>query len=235
VRRREGGLAFREEIMDVEVLEGIFDANEKIARENEELFRRHGVLAVNLMASPGAGKTSLVIRTLELLGGRLRIGVIEGDIASSVDSEKVKSHGVPVVQINTGGACHLDAIMIRQALDHLDLASLDLVIIENVGNLVCPAEFKLGEGLRAMILSVAEGHDKPLKYPLMFSESQALVVNKIDLLGLGDFDREELRRTIERMNPGMSVFELSCRTGEGLQAWADWLLERVSEFGKARG
>ncbi len=143
--------------MDIEVLEGVFDANEKIARENEELLRRHGVLAVNLMASPGAGKTSLVIRTLELLREKLRIGVIEGDIASSVDSEKVRSHGVPVVQINTGGACHLDAIMIRQALDHLDLGSLDLVIIENVGNLVCPAEFKLGEGLRAMILSVAEG------------------------------------------------------------------------------
>jgi len=215
--------------MDIEVLEGIFDANEKIARENEELFRSRGVLAVNLMASPGAGKTSLVIRTLELLRGKLRIGVIEGDIASSVDAEKVKSQGVPVVQINTGGVCHLDAAMIRQALDHLDLAALDLVIIENVGNLVCPAEFKLGEGLRAMILSVPEGHDKPLKYPLMFSDSQVLVVNKTDLLGMGDFDMDELRSTVLRMNPRVAIFEVSCRTGEGLQDWADWLEERARE------
>lgn len=216
--------------MDIEVLEGVFDANERIARENEKLFRKNGVLAVNLMASPGAGKTSLVSRTLELLDGRLNLGVIEGDIASSVDAEKIKSYGVPVVQINTGGACHLDASMIREALNHMDLSRLDLLIIENVGNLVCPAEFKLGEGLRAMILSVPEGHDKPLKYPLMFSESQVLVVNKIDLLGLGDFDLETLRHTIRRMNPGMEIFEVSCRTGEGLQAWADWLKERVKEY-----
>jgi len=215
--------------MDVEVLEGVFDANERIARENESLFREKGVLAVNLMASPGAGKTSLISRTLELLGDRVRTGVIEGDIASSVDAEKIKAYGVPVVQINTGGACHLDAAMIRQALEHIDLQLLDLLIIENVGNLVCPAEFRLGEGLRVMILSVAEGHDKPLKYPLMFSESQVLVVNKIDLLGLGDFDPAELRSTIRRMNPEMRIFEVSCRTGEGLKDWADWLVRRVEE------
>ncbi len=216
--------------MDVEVLEGIFDANEKIARENATLLRERGVLAVNLMASPGAGKTSLIAGTLERLKGRTRVGVIEGDIASSVDAEKIRAYGVPVVQINTGGACHLDAVMIRQALDHFDLSSLDILIIENVGNLVCPAEFKLGEAMRAMILSVAEGHDKPLKYPLMFSESDVLVVNKTDLLGLGDFDMEELRRTVKRMNPDLVVFEVSCRSGEGLDAWADWLAGKGEEF-----
>ncbi|WP_287155646.1 hydrogenase nickel incorporation protein HypB [Candidatus Solincola tengchongensis] len=217
--------------MDIQILEGVFDANERIARENEALFRENGVLAVNLMASPGAGKTSLVSRTLELLAREMNIGVIEGDIASSVDAEKIKSYGVPVVQINTGGACHLDASMIREALGHLDLSSLDLLIIENVGNLVCPAEFNLGEGLRAMILSVAEGHDKPLKYPLMFSQSHVLLVNKIDLLGLSDFDLGELRETVRRMNPEMVVFEISCRTGEGLQAWADWLRNRAAKKG----
>jgi hydrogenase nickel incorporation protein HypB len=216
--------------MDIEVLEGIYDANEKIARENEVLFKENNVFAMNLMASPGAGKTSLIANTLKLLKERLRIGVIEGDIASSVDAEKLKSFDIPVVQINTGGACHLDANMIRQALDHMDLGVLDLLIIENVGNLVCPAEFKLGEALRTMILSVAEGHDKPLKYPLMFTDSQVLVVNKTDLIGMGDFEMEELRRTVQHMNPGIIIFELSCRTGEGLQEWADWLEEQAREF-----
>ncbi len=215
--------------MDIRILEGVFDANERIASENEALFRENGVLAMNLMASPGAGKTSLVSRTLEMLSGKVSIGVIEGDIASSVDAEKIKSYGVPVVQINTGGACHLDAAMIREALGHLDLPSLDLLIIENVGNLVCPAEFNLGEGLRVMILSVAEGHDKPLKYPLMFSQSHVLLVNKIDLLGMSDFDVGTLRETVRRMNPAMVIFEVSCRTGEGLPAWAEWLERMVRE------
>ena len=215
--------------MDIEVLEGIFDANEKIARENEALFRDNGVMAMNLMASPGAEKTSLIAATLELLKGRVNVGVIEGDIASSVDAEKLKVYEIPVVQINTGGACHLDAIMIQQALGYMDLDAIDLLIIENVGNLVCPAEFKLGESLRTMILSVAEGHDKPLKYPLMFSDSDVLVVNKTDLIGMGDFEMAELRSTVMRMNPGIIIFEVSCRTGEGLPAWADWLEKRVKE------
>ena len=213
--------------MDVEILEGVFDANEKIARENEALLRENGVVAMNLMASPGAGKTSLISATLDLLKEKLRIGVIEGDIASSVDAEKLKSHGIPVVQINTGGACHLDALMIQQALAHVDLSALDLLIIENVGNLVCPAEFKLGESFRAMILSVAEGHDKPLKYPLMFSDSDVLVVNKTDLIGLGDFEMAELKDTVTRMNPDIIIFEVSCRSGDGLPAWADWLYDKV--------
>ena len=150
-----------------------------------------------------------------------------------MDAERLKTFGIPVVQINTGGACHLDALMIQRALAHLDLAAIDLLIMENVGNLVCPAEFKLGEALRAMILSVPEGHDKPLKYPLMFSDSDVLVVNKTDLLGLSDFDLVELRSTVKRMNPGMVIFEVSCRSGEGLDAWAGWLEEKVREA--ARG
>jgi hydrogenase nickel incorporation protein HypB len=182
------------------------------------------------MASPGAGKTSLIAATLEMLKGRQEVGVIEGDIASSVDAEKLKAYDIPVVQINTGGACHLDALMIQQAVAHIDLSSIDLLIIENVGNLVCPAEFKLGESLRAMILSVAEGHDKPLKYPLMFSDSDVLVVNKTDLIGMGDFDMAELRDTVTRMNPDIIIFEVSCRTGDGLSAWVDWLDARVGEF-----
>ena len=213
--------------MEIDILEGVFDANEKIARENEALFKEKGVLAMNLMASPGAGKTSLISATLERLQDKLRIGVIEGDIASSVDAEKLKTYDIQVVQINTGGACHLDANMIRQALEHMDLDAMDLLIIENVGNLVCPAEFKLGEGLRAMILSVAEGHDKPLKYPLMFSDSQVLVINKTDLIGMGDFDMEQLHKTVKGMNPKIIIFELSCRTGDGVEAWTDWLHEKV--------
>ena len=216
--------------MDVEILEGIYDANEKVARENDALFREKGVLAMNLMASPGAGKTSLIAHTLELLKGRRKVGVIEGDIASSVDAEKLKAYDIPVIQINTGGICHLDATMIQQALAQMDLDTLDLLVIENVGNLVCPAEFKLGESLRAMILSVAEGHDKPLKYPLMFSDSDVLVVNKTDLIGMGDFDMAELRDTVTRMNSGIVIFEVSCRTGEGLSVWADWLDEKVGKF-----
>lgn len=216
--------------MEIDVLEGVFDANEKIARENEALFSEKGVLALNLMASPGAGKTSLIVATLERLQDKLRIGVIEGDIASSIDAEKIKAYDIQVVQINTGGACHLDANMIRQALEHMDLDALDLLIIENVGNLVCPAEFNLGEGLRAMILSVAEGHDKPLKYPLMFSDSQVLVVNKTDLIGMSDFDMEELRKTVKGMNPDIIIFEMSCRTGEGIESWTDWLYEKTCSF-----
>jgi hydrogenase nickel incorporation protein HypB len=216
--------------MRIDVREGVYDANDRIAAENESLFREKKVLAVNLMASPGAGKTSLVSATLERLAGKLAVGVIEGDIASSVDAEKLKKFSIPLVQINTGGACHLEAGMIRDSLRHFDLDRLDLLIIENVGNLVCPAEFRLGEGLRAMILSVAEGHDKPLKYPLMFSDSHVLVVNKIDLLGMGDFDPVELRRTVRGMNPEITIFEVSCRTGEGLDEWTRWLEERVHLF-----
>ncbi len=214
--------------MKVEVLEGVFDANEELARRNRERFREAGVYVVNLMASPGAGKTSLVMRTVESLRDRLSIGVIEGDIASQVDAEKkLKGMDIPVVQINTGGACHLDANMISLALPHLDLPSLDLLIVENVGNLVCPAEFLLGEDLKVMVLSVAEGDDKPQKYPLMFSQAHVLVINKTDLLGMGEFDPAAVRKTVTAMNPGIAIFEMSCRTGEGVDAWSSFLYDKV--------
>ncbi len=215
--------------MEIEIYEGVFDANEQLARENQETFKKSGIYVVNLMASPGAGKTSLVMHTVSNLKDRMAIGVIEGDIASKVDAMKLKDLEIPVVQINTGGACHLDANMIKQALPHFDLNSLDLLIVENVGNLVCPAEFRLGENLKVMILSVAEGDDKPLKYPLMFSETDVLLINKIDLLEFCDFDLERARDTVKRMNDRIAIFEISCRTGEGLKAWFDYLYDKVSK------
>lgn len=213
--------------MEIEVLEGIFDANEIIARENRQILDGHGAFMLNLMASPGAGKTSFIMRTLEGVSGRLKSAVIEGDIAGKVDSERISATGVPAIQINTGGSCHLEAKQVNRALNRLDLDGVDLVIVENVGNLVCPAEFKLGEDLKVMILSAAEGHDKPLKYPLMFTESHVLIVNKIDLIPHTDFDLALLEDTVRKMNPGIEVFEVSCRTGEGIDAWSDWLAARV--------
>lgn len=213
--------------MEIDVFEGIFDKNEDLARSNEAGFAEAGVYVVNLMASPGAGKTSLVTRTIRALKDRLAIAVIEGDIASRVDADKLKELDIPVVQINTGGACHLDANMISMALPHFDLPSLDLLIVENVGNLVCPAEFRLGESLKVMILSVAEGDDKPLKYPLMFGEAHVLIINKIDLIGMGEFDLAKVRETVTKMNPGVVIFEVSARTGEGIEAWTDYLYEHV--------
>ncbi len=219
--------------MEIDILEGVFDANERLAAENERLFREKGVFVINIMASPGAGKTSTIMHTVRALQDEMSIAVIEGDIASKVDAEKMKECGIPVVQINTGGACHLDANMIHGALAHLDLNSLDLIIIENVGNLVCPAEFRLGESLKVMLLSVAEGHDKPLKYPLMFGLADMLLVNKIDMLELTDFDMAALRETVGSMNPNILFFELSCRTGEGFPAWIDWLRSRLTQADKS--
>ena len=215
--------------MEIEVLEGVFDANEIIARENRALLDENGTFMVNLMASPGAGKTSFIMRTLEGVKGSLKSAVIEGDIAGKVDSEKIAATGVAAIQINTGGSCHLEAKQVNRALIRLDLEGVDLVIVENVGNLVCPAEFKLGEDLKVMILSVAEGHDKPLKYPLMFSESDVLIVNKIDLIPHTDFDMEALGDTVLKMNSRIVIFKMSCRTGEGVDAWISWLSKRVKE------
>ena len=217
--------------MEIEVLEGIFDANEIIARENRALLDRFGVFMVNMMASPGAGKTSLILRTLEGVEGELSCAVIEGDIAGKVDSERIAERGVQAIQINTGGSCHLEARQVNTALDRLDLEAADMVVVENVGNLVCPAEFSLGEDLKTMILSVTEGHDKPLKYPLMFSECHVLIINKIDLIPYTDFDLESLKQTVLKMNPSVEIFEVSCRTGEGIQDWTGRLKERVTGRG----
>ncbi|MDH7487893.1 MAG: hydrogenase nickel incorporation protein HypB [Anaerolineae bacterium] len=207
----------------VEVVTDIMSANDQIAQENAAALQSHRILAVNLMASPGAGKTSLILQTARALDGRLRLGVIEGDVASRIDADKVAAAGIPVVQINTGGACHLDAPMIRQALRALPLDEIDVLIVENVGNLICPVEFRLGETLRVMIASVPEGHDKPYKYPGIFTAVEAVVINKMDLAPYVDFDLDALREAIRGMNPRAEIFEVSCRTGEGIDRWADWL------------
>jgi hydrogenase nickel incorporation protein HypB len=208
------------------VVEKILSANDLIALENRKLLDEHHVLAVNVMASPGAGKTSLILRSLEALRGDRRVGVIEGDIAGRVDADKVAETGTPVVQINTGGGCHLDAPQVQSALKQLPLEEIDLLFIENVGNLVCPTGFALGEQVKMMIANVPEGHDKPLKYPGMFTVVDALVLNKIDLLPYLDFDREVFRTTFRALNADAPLFEVSCKTGEGLAAWVEWLLER---------
>jgi hydrogenase nickel incorporation protein HypB len=210
----------------IDVKEEIFSDNKHLADEI-----RHGLAAketalVNIMGSPGAGKTSLILETIRRLQRKRSIGVIEADIESVVDSERVRSAGIPVVQIHTGGACHVDASMVKLALESPDFDGRDLVLLENVGNLVCPAEFDTGATSRVVVLSVPEGDDKPLKYPLMFSVSDVLVINKIDYLSLSDFDLSALKRHVLRLNPDISVFEVSCKTGEGFDAWCAWLLAR---------
>jgi len=207
----------------VKVVSRILEANDRIAEENRRRFKAAGVYVANLMGAPGAGKTTLLERTIQALRPHLRIGVIEGDIVGTDDAERIGALGVPVVQINTGGACHLDANMISEVLDELPLNELDMVIIENVGNLVCPAEFKVGEDIKMMVLSVAEGHDKPLKYPLMFQESAALVLNKIDLLPYMNTDINKMRNDSRALNPKLKIFEVSCTKGTGIDSWAQWL------------
>jgi hydrogenase nickel incorporation protein HypB len=209
--------------MKVKVVTRILEANDRIAEENRKRFKEAGVYVVNLMGAPGAGKTTLLERTISALKPHLKIGVIEGDIVGSDDAERISALDVPVVQINTGGACHLDANMISEVLSELPLKDLDLLIVENVGNLVCPAEFKVGEDMKIMVLSVAEGHDKPLKYPLMFRESSALVLNKIDLLPYMNTDMNKVRNDSLALNPKLKIFEVSCTTGAGIEAWAQWL------------
>jgi hydrogenase nickel incorporation protein HypB len=213
--------------MKISVVKNILEANDRIAQQNRSLFDENNLTVVNLMSSPGAGKTSLLERTIQALKTDISLGVIEGDIQSSQDAERIARLDIPVVQINTGGACHLDGNMIRDTFDKFDLASLDLLVVENVGNLVCPAEFKVGEDFKAMILSVTEGDDKPAKYPLMFHESKVLVINKIDLLPYVDCTVEKIREEALKINPHMTIFEVSCKTGEGLDAWYEWLKQEV--------
>ncbi len=209
--------------MEVKVEEQILSANDRLALENRARLDRAGVLAVNLMASPGAGKTSLVLRTIEALRGRARLAVIEGDLASRVDADKVQAAGVPAIQINTGGGCHLDAPMVAQALAQLPLEAVDLLLIENVGNLVCPTQFALGEHRRVLVASVPEGHDKPIKYPTSFMDMDAIVLNKIDLMPYLDFDWAAFERAVRAVNRSAPIFRVSCRTGEGIAAWIAWL------------
>ncbi len=218
---------------EIRVGEDLRDRNREIAAENREHLARSGVVTINVMSAPGAGKTSLLERAIPLLSRRFAVAVIEGDIQTTADADRIGALGVPVYQIQTGGACHLDAAMVHSALHQLDLDAIDLLIIENVGNLVCPAEFDLGEDGRVMLLSVSEGDDKPKKYPLMFHEAQLLVLNKIDLLPHVSFNLEKARREAREINPRLAIVELSCRTGEGVREFADWI-ERFVETSRSR-
>ena len=214
--------------MKVKVVAKILEANERIAQENRRIFDDAGVYVVNLMSAPGAGKTSLLEKTLSEKTD-LKIGVIEGDIAGSDDAERIGKFGVPVIQINTGGACHLDANMINEVLKELPLNELKVVFIENVGNLVCPAEFKVGEDIKVMLLSITEGHDKPLKYPLMFQESSALLINKVDLAPYLDVDINKIKKDAVSLNPNIKIFEVSCKTGQGIADWVEWLSNKTKK------
>jgi hydrogenase nickel incorporation protein HypB len=218
--------------MKISVVRNVLDANERIAQENRKLFDEKRIFVINLMSGPGAGKTSLVEKTILALKDRYRIAVIEGDIQDTHDADRVAALGVPAVQINTGTACHLDGNMIRDAFPGLDMDKIDLLIVENVGNLVCPAEFKMGENFKAMLLSTPEGADKPSKYPLMFQESKALIINKMDLMPYVSFDLERARRDALGLNNGLKIFEVSCKTGDGLQTWFEWLNEQIETFRK---
>jgi hydrogenase nickel incorporation protein HypB len=215
--------------INVPVVRNILQANERLAAANRKRFDDAGIFVFNLMSSPGAGKTSLLEKTVDGLADRIKMAVIEGDLQCSFDAERIQRKGVQAIQINTDGGCHLDGNMIQIALESLNLNDLDLLIIENVGNLVCPAEFNLGEHEKVMILSVTEGDDKPSKYPLMFQLTSVLLVNKVDLLPYIDCDVARIREQARQLNAKQQIFEISCRTGEGLPAWFSWLEEKVKE------
>jgi hydrogenase nickel incorporation protein HypB len=217
--------------MEIKLVKDILAANEAIAAQNRALFAEKGVYVVNLMGTPGAGKTTLLERTIEGLKEKRKMAVIEGDIATSRDAERISAHAIPTVQINTGGECHLDGNMVRGGLEQLNFDSIELLVVENVGNLVCPAEFNIGEDVKAMIASVTEGDDKPLKYPLMFQVSSVLLLNKIDLLPYVEFDLERFRNEALKINPRLEVMPLSCKTGEGVDTWLRWLEERSGSRG----
>lgn len=209
----------------IPVVEEITKANDHVAAMNRAKIDAHKVFALNIMASPGAGKTSLIERTVPLLRDRLRLGVVEGDIATTFDAERTTRAGATSVQINTGGACHLDAVMVGKALEQLPLDELDVLIVENVGNLICPASFTLGTHQSVLVASVPEGDDKPYKHPKMYRGVDVLVVNKIDLLPYVEFDMARFRQGVAALNDGVRTFEVSCRTGEGLEAWVDWIVQ----------
>ena len=213
----------------IPVVEKILSANDRLALDNTSRFDEARVFAINMMASPGAGKTSLIEKTIKGLEGRLRIGMINGDIATSFDANRAQAAGGTAIQINTGGDCHLDAVMVQSALTQLDLKKLDLVIIENVGNLVCPVDFKLGTHKSVLVASIPEGDDKPYKYPGMYRGVNAVVINKIDLMPYVNFRMGFFMEGIEVLNPGVTQFKLSCRTGEGVSAWLAWLEGEVAE------
>jgi hydrogenase nickel incorporation protein HypB len=217
----------------VQVVEKILNANDQVADLNRSLLESHHIVSINVMASPGAGKTSFILNTIQSLSSDLRIGVVEGDTAPvTIDADKIIAAGRPAVQINTGGDCHLDAVMLREGLKKLPLDQIDILIVENVGNLVCPAAFSLGTHLNLLIASVPEGDDKPYKYPAIYRGLDVLIINKTDLLPYVRFNMDYFRKGVEMLNPGLSTFPLSCANGEGFSAWIVWLKERVSSLAK---
>lgn len=213
----------------ITVEEKVLGANDDKARENKRRLDKYGVLTINIMSSPGAGKTSLILNTIKNLRKKVRIAVIEGDVASSVDAEKVNALGIPVIQINTGGGCHLDAFMVEKALDDLPLKEIDLLFIENVGNLICPNAFALGEDRRVMISSMPEGDDKPYKYPAMFADTDTVLLNKTDLQPYLDFNTDAFKKVVTGLNPDVTILPVSCKTGAGLTAWYSWLESAVKD------
>ena len=213
--------------MEIKVLKDILGANEQIAEKNRQLLDESGVFAIDVMSSPGAGKTSLILETIKRLKGETRIGVIEGDVSSSVDAETIGSENVPVLQINTGGECHLDASMTSRALADLPLHDIELLFIENVGNLICPSEFALGAHRRILISSTPEGDDKPLKYPLMFTVADAVLINKMDLLPHLKFDTGAYSKAVKNLNDRAEIIEVSCTTGQGIDGWLAWLQNQM--------
>lgn len=213
--------------MKIDLHQPILDKNDRIASENRDLFKEKRVFVLDLLASPGSGKTSTILATIEALRDEFNIAVIEGDIASNVDAERISAQGIAAVQINTGGACHLESDMIRRAVNALDLDSLDLIIVENVGNLVCPTDFDLGEGAKVMILSVPEGDDKPLKYPGVFQVAEAIILNKVDTMSVFNFNEQAFRDAVEQLNPKAPIFPIAATKGQGVEAWAEWLRAKI--------
>lgn len=211
----------------IEVRENILDANDRLAIDNRKIFNIYNLFSVNLMASPGAGKTSLIERTIEALKDRIKLAVIDGDIATDIDADRAAAAGAIAYQVNTGGECHLDAVMLNNALSHINLDQVDLLLVENVGNLICPASFKLGTHKSVLIASIPEGDDKPYKYPSMYRGVDALVINKIDLLPYVPFDMDYFQKGVEILNPNLVTFCLSCRSGEGIQNWIDWIVSNT--------
>ena len=218
----------------IPIVEKILSANDRLAEENQAQLDAAGVFGLNLMASPGAGKTSLIEHTIRELSSNVRIAVIDGDIATSIDADRAARAGALAVQINTGGECHLDAVMLQEALKEIPLQEIDLLLVENVGNLICPAAFSLGTHRSVMIASVPEGDDKPYKYPTMYRGVDALIINKIDLLPYVEFDLSYFKRGVEILNAGLESFELSCSTGEGLDPWSEWVMSKVAAQREAR-
>ncbi len=205
----------------------VLEKNDELAQQNREVFKKRGIFAINLVSSPGSGKTSLLEKTLEQLNGKLMVAVIEGDVQTDLDAQRVAKFGVPVVQIVTNGGCHLEARLVQDAVGKLDLEGINLLVIENVGNLVCPAGYDLGEAMKVVIASTTEGDDKPLKYPAMFRNASVLIINKVDLVPYLNCSLAELKKNALQINPNLTVFETSCTTGSGIKEWSEWLLAKT--------